>query len=214
MVRERLGPIGRSLAILFLFPVGAAGQFVTPQDLLKEEVPAADHRLAYGPGELQFGELRLPKDAKGPHPVVMLVHGGCWASQLKGQDPRATSMELLRPMAAALATAGFATWNVEYRRTGNPGGGWPGSFEDLSRATDFLRGLAVAYQLDLKRVVVGGHSSGGHLAMWIAGRPKLPASSALYTKDPLPVKAAVNFDGPADPQPSSRSKRRSAACPR
>ena len=129
----------------------------------------------------------------------MLLHGGCWASQLEGHDPRATSMELLRPMAAALATAGFATWNVEYRRTGNPGGGWPGSFEDLSRATDFLRGLAATYPLDLNRVVVGGHSSGGHLAMWIAGRPKLPASSALYTKDPLPVKAAVNFDGPADP---------------
>ena len=105
-----------TLAMLLLLPAVAAGQFVSPLDLLKENVRAADHRISYGPGELHFGELRLPKGAKGPHPVVMLVHGGCWAHQLKGNDPRATSFELLRPMAAALADAGIATWNVEYRR--------------------------------------------------------------------------------------------------
>lgn len=188
-----------TLALLLLLPAVAAGQSVSPLDLLKENVPNADHRINYGPGDLNFGELRLPKSAKGPHPVVMLVHGGCWAHQLKGNDPRATSFELLRPMAAALANAGIATWNVEYRRYGNPGGGWPGSFEDLSRAADFLRTLAPKYGLDLKRILVAGHSSGGHLAMWIAARPKLPAASALYTKDPLPVKAVINLDGPADP---------------
>ena len=174
-------------------------QPVSPLDLLKENVPAADHRISYGPGELHFGELRLPKGAKGPHPVVMLVHGGCWAHELKGNDPRATSFELLRPMAAALAAAGIATWNVEYRRYGNPGGGWTGSFDDLSRATDALRTLAPKHDLDLKRLLVAGHSSGGHLAMWIAARPKLPSASALYTKDPLRVKAVINLDGPADP---------------
>lgn len=188
-----------TFALLFLLPAAALGQSVSPLDLLKEDVPAADHRLSYGPGELQFGELRLPKAAQGPHPVVMLVHGGCWAHQLQGLDARATSLELLRPMAAALAHAGMATWNVEYRRTGNPGGGWPGSFEDLSRATDFLRTLAPKFLLDLKRILVAGHSSGGQLAMWIAARPKLAASSELYTKDPLAVKAVINLDGPADP---------------
>jgi acetyl esterase/lipase len=184
-----------TVALLLL----ALGQSVSPPELLKEDVPAADQRLAYGPGDFHFGELRLPKAAKGSHPVVMLVHGGCWADQLRGHDPRATSFELLRPMAAALADSGMATWNVEYRRSGNPGGGWPGSFEDLSRATDFLRTIAPKYSLDLKRIVVAGHSSGGHLAMWIAARPKLPASSAVHAKDPLPVKAVINLDGPADP---------------
>jgi acetyl esterase/lipase len=188
-----------TLALLFLLPAAALGQSVSPVDLLKEDVPAADYRISYGPDELHFGELRLPKDARGPHPVVMLVHGGCWVHQLPTFDPRATSLDLLRPMAAALATAGIATWNVEYRRYGKPGGGWPGTFEDLSRATDFLRTLAPKHLLDLKRIVVAGHSSGGQLAMWIAARPKLPASSALYTKDPLPVKAVINIDGPADP---------------
>ena len=187
-----------TLALLLLFPP-LLQQPVSPNDLLKEEIPAADRRVSYGPEELNFGELRLPRNTKPPHPVVMLVHGGCWAHQLKGLDPRATSFDLLRPMAAALADAGIATWNVEYRRYGNSGGGWPGSFEDLSRAADFLRTLASEYSLDLKRVVVAGHSSGGHLAMWVAARPKLPPSSALYTKDPLRVKAAVNLDGPADP---------------
>jgi acetyl esterase/lipase len=182
-----------------LLPVVALGQSVAPTDLLKEDVPAADHRIADGSGDLHFGELRLPKDGKGPHPVVMLVHGGCWSRQVGKMDPRATSLELLRPMAAALTNAGVATWNVEYRRLGDAGAGWPGSFEDLSRATDILRTLSPKYSLDLKRIVVAGHSSGGQLAMWIAARPKLAPSSAVYTKDALPVKAVMNLDGPADP---------------
>jgi acetyl esterase/lipase len=170
---------------------------VTPDDLLKEQVGAADQRLAYGAEALQFGELRLPS-GKGPYPVVVLVHGGCWSDHLPGLDPRATAMDLLRPMAAALTSAGMATWNVEYRRNLNPGGGWPGTFQDLSRATDFLRTIAAKYNLDLKRVVVAGHSSGGQLALWLAARPKIPASSALYSENPLPLKGAVDIDGPID----------------
>ena len=130
------------LGLIVLLPVAALGQSVAPTDLLKEDVPAADHRIAYGSGDFQFGELRLPKDGKGPHPVVMLVHGGCWSRQVGKMDRRATSLELLRPMAAALMNAGMATWNVEYRRMGDAGAGWPGSFEDLSHATDILRTLS------------------------------------------------------------------------
>ena len=186
--------------LLALIIASAAGvQPVSAPALLKEDVPQADHRLSYGRGDLQIGELRLPRNGKRPHPVVILVHGGCWAHELPKLDPRAVTLDLLRPMAAALADAGIATWNVEYRRAGDAGGGWPGSFEDLSRATDFLRELAGKHALDLSRVVVAGHSSGGHLALWIAARPKLPPSSVLYSKNPLPVKAVVNLDGPADP---------------
>jgi len=170
---------------------------VTPDDLLKEQVVAADQRLSYGADPLQFGELRLPS-GKGPFPVVVLVHGGCWADHLQGLDPRATTMDLLRPLAAALTGAGFATWNVEYRRNGNPGGGWPGTFQDLSSATDFLRTIAAKYQLDLQRVVAVGHSSGGQLALWLAARGKIAASSAIYTKNPLPLKGAVDIDGPPE----------------
>ena len=176
-----------------------ANQSVSPLQLLDEGVGAADHRLPYSPGELNFGELRLPGTGAGPHPLVILIHGGCWADSLPKLDPRATSMDLLRPMAAALAEAGAATWNVEYRRAGPSGGGWQASFGDLSRAVDFVREIAGKYRLDLNRVVVAGHSSGGHLAMWVGARPRIAATSALYTKDPLRVKAVVNLDGPADP---------------
>jgi acetyl esterase/lipase len=187
------------IAVLLILPALAGAQRVSPDDLLKEDVAAANERISYGPNDLNVGELRLPATSNGRHPVVMLVHGGCWLNQIGKMDPRATSLDLLRPMAASLTAAGYATWNVEYRRLGNPGGGWPGTFEDLSKATDFLRSLAPKHNLDLARVLIAGHSSGGHLAMWIAARPRLPASSPLYAKNPLPVRAVMNLDGPADP---------------
>ena len=196
---DRFFVIRLTFCVVALVAVAAGRQPVTPPQLLTEAVPAADHRIRYGPDELHIGELRLPKNGKPPYPVALLVHGGCWARELPNLDPRAVSFDLLRPMAAALADSGIATWNVEYRRTGDAGGGWPGSFEDLSRAADFLRELAPKHALDLTRVLAAGHSSGGHLAMWLAARPKLPPSSALYSRDPLRVKAAVNLDGLADP---------------
>jgi acetyl esterase/lipase len=170
---------------------------VSMDDLLAEKVAPANQRLTYGSDPLHFGELRLPA-GKGPYPIAILVHGGCWSATLPGLDPRATSYDLLRPMAAALAEAGIATWNIEYRRVGNPGGGWPGTFEDIGRATDFLRTVAAKYQLDLSRVIVAGHSSGGHLAMWLAARGKIPAKNPLHTKDPLPLKGAIDIDGPIE----------------
>ena len=139
----------------------------------------------------------LPKTT-GPHAVAMIIHGGCWVDRLPGMDPRSTSFEPLRPLAAALTSAGIATWNVEYRRAGTPGGGWPGSFDDLARATDFLRTIAPKCDLDLKRVAAVGHSAGGQLALWVAARPKLPPWSAVYTGSALAVQAAVDIDGPPD----------------
>jgi acetyl esterase/lipase len=97
-----------------------------------------------------------------------------------------------------LTSAGIATWNVEYRRLGHSGGGWPGTFQDVAQAADHLRSLAGSHALDLSRVVAIGHSAGGHLAMWLAARPKLPTSSELSSKNPLPLSGAVNLDGPAD----------------
>jgi acetyl esterase/lipase len=107
-------------------------------------------------------------------------------------------MDNMRPMAAALTTAGVATWNIEYRRLGNTGGGWPGTFTDVARAADFLRTLARDNQLDLTRVVSIGHSAGGHFAMWLAARPKLSKTSELYVENPLRLKGVVDLDGPAD----------------
>ena len=101
-------------------------------------VPEGAKRIAYGTGPLQFGELRLPA-GRGPHPVAVIVHGGCWSAKLGNLDDRAVALDLLRPMAAALTAAGIATWNLEYRRLGNEGGGWHGSFQDVARGADHLR---------------------------------------------------------------------------
>jgi len=168
----------------------------SPADLLKMPV-SPGRRIAYGNEPLQFGELRVPA-GKGPYPVVVIVHGGCWVAKLGNLDERAVAFDLLRPLAATLTAAGFATWNVEYRRLGNVGGGWPGTFEDVARGADHLRKIARENRLDLNRVVAMGHSAGGHLALWLAARPKLPKTSELYSKNPLRLKGVVDLDGPGD----------------
>jgi acetyl esterase/lipase len=122
----------------------------------------------YGPGADRFGELWRPGGA-GPWPVVALLHGGFWRAQ--------RTLELLRPLAADLAGRGFAAWNLEFRRVGQPGGGWPGTVEDVAAGLDHLAGLAAREPLDLERLVVAGHSAGGHLALWSAARPGLPAGA-------------------------------------
>lgn len=129
-------------------------------------VPAAT--VPYGPDPEQVGDLLVPGGA-GPHPVVVLVHGGFWRARY--------ARDLMHPLAADLAAAGWASWNVEYRRVGNEGGGWPGTFDDVAAATDHLAALAVDHALDVGRVVAVGHSAGGHLALWLACRPGLPAGA-------------------------------------
>lgn len=149
-----------------------------------------DHRLAYGEAASQFGELRVPA-GRGPHPVVVLIHGGCW------KEPYAVLREL-GPLGDALKAEGVATWNIEYRRLYEPGSGWPGTYLDVGRGLDHLRVIANEYRLDLNRVVVVGHSAGGHLAMWAAARARLPEESRLYVADPLPVRGVINLAGTMD----------------
>lgn len=143
----------------------------------------------YGAGPLQSGELRIP-DGTGPFPVAVTIHGGCWLDRL-GEGS-------ITPLAAALAEAGVATWNLRYRRLGHEGGGWPGTFRDVGAGIDHLRVLAREYPIDLNRVVLVGHSSGAHLAVWAAGRRGLPPNSEIRGDAPLSVGAAVGIDGPMD----------------
>jgi acetyl esterase/lipase len=163
---------------------------MTPQDLQALPSNPPDQRIAYGDDSSNYGELRVPA-GRGPHPVVVLIHGGCFKAAY------ATARDLA-PMGDALKAAGIASWNVEYRRLGQPGGGWPGTYLDVGRAVDHLRAIRGKYDLDLARVVLLGHSAGGHLAMWAAARARLPASSRLYTYAPLPVRGAIDLAGPLD----------------
>jgi len=174
-----------------------AAQDRGPFELATAPVPPGAKRIAYGDDPLQFGELRVPP-AKGPHPVAIVVHGGCWLAKIPSLDARAVAIDNMRPMAAALTEAGIATWNIEYRRLGNDGGGWPGTFQDVARATDFVRTLARDHELDLARLIAVGHSAGGHLALWLAARGRLAPTSDLYVKDPLRLTGVLDLDGPAD----------------
>jgi acetyl esterase/lipase len=130
--------------------------------------PAAPTVEAYGPGPDRFGELWRPA-GEGPWPVAVLLHGGFWRA--------ARTLELMRPLAADLAGRGLAVWNLEYRRVGRPGGGWPGTCEDVAAGLDHLAELAGRAPLDLGRLAVVGHSAGGQLALWSAARAGLPAGA-------------------------------------
>jgi acetyl esterase/lipase len=160
------------------------------EDILDLPTPPADARIPYGSGALSFGDLRLPAGA-GPHPVALVLHGGYWRARY--------DLEHIGHVCAALTGAGLATWSVEYRRLGNPGGGWPGTFLDVAAGADYLRALAGSYPLDLERVVAVGHSAGGQLAAWLAGRRNIPpADSPLHSDDPLPLRGVVALAGVLD----------------
>ncbi len=167
----------------------ARAQNMIYQDIERLPVPPADHRIAYGDDPLQFGELRLP-EGEGPHPVAIIIHGGCWYS--------AYDIKHIGNFAAALTATGVATWTLEYRRIGNPGGGWPGTFEDVAQGADRLRVLARSYPLDLRRVVAVGHSAGGQLALWLAARRHLPRSSLLRSFKPLSLRGVISLAGITD----------------
>jgi acetyl esterase/lipase len=165
---------------------------------------------SYGAGKYQFGELRLPERApeqgaqkaaaeaqqrqrrrQQGYPVVIGIHGGYYRARY--------GLGYFGHVCAALTEAGCATWNIEYRRLGNRGGGWPGTFQDVAAATDYLRTLAAnGYPLDLDRVIAMGHSAGGHLAAWVAGRRRIAQGSPLYCPDPLPIKAVISLAGVLD----------------
>jgi acetyl esterase/lipase len=116
-------------------------------------------RIGYGDAPSQFGELF---DRDEPRGTIVLVHGGAWEER--------TDLSIVRPMARDLHREGYLVWNVEYRRVGERGGGWPGTFDDVGAAIDHLAVLAEDHAVTLDRVVVVGHSAGGTMALWSAGR--------------------------------------------
>ncbi|HXM00405.1 MAG TPA: alpha/beta hydrolase [Rhizomicrobium sp.] len=184
-------------AAVFVLAAGALAASAAPityTELLSRPRPAATVDFSYGREPGQYGELFLPR-GNGPHSVVVMIHGGCWMASLPG-------VELMDYIAGDLQARGFAVWNIEYRRLGAPAGGYPGTFQDVAHGIDALRQLAPKYQLDLKRVVVVGHSAGGHLALWAAARSRLPKTSALYQSDPLPIAGVVSLSGIGDLQAS------------
>lgn len=165
-------------------------QFLSSGDVNQLPSAAPDHQIPYGDDQCQIAYLRLPED-QGPHPVAVIIHGGCWLSKI-------ASFQNTSALSDALRRIGIATWNIEYRLVDNPGGGWPGTFLDVAHATDYLRVVAEMYKLDLERVVVLGHSSGGQLALWVASRHLIPKEHPLYISNPLEVRGVVALGAATD----------------
>ena len=171
-------------------PPAAARPLMTWPDLTKRVHPVADATLRYGSDPLQVIDVWKPA-GPGPHPVVLMVHGGCWQSEIADR-------RLMDWIADDLRRDGIAVWNIDYRGVDRTGGGYPGTFQDVGAAADRLAREAAAYDLDTKRVVAVGHSAGGHLALWLAGRAKLPGGSVLRVPAPLRIAHVVSLGGLPD----------------
>ena len=145
---------------------------MSSEDILSQTPPPADARIAYGNDSQQFFDLRIPQrtadlraeraEEGSAFPLLIFIHGGFWRAKY--------DLRHAGHLCAALTKAGVATVNLEYRRVGNPGGGWPGSLQDIEAARRFLPELAKKHKLDVGRLVVAGHSAGGHLALALAAR--------------------------------------------
>ena len=127
-----------------------------------------------------------------------MIHGGCWQTDIADRT-------LMDWIADDLRHDGIAVWNIDYRGVDRAGGGYPGTFNDTGAAIDALPGIARKYRLDLRQVVAIGHSAGGHLALWAAGRHRLPASSPLHARHPLRIDHVISLGGLPDLEATAAS---------
>lgn len=164
-------------------------RLLTAEDYQRFPQTPPDYSYAYGDHPQQFGELYLPS-AVVWHSVIVLIHGGGYQAVY--------NLKPIGAVARALADQGFAVWNIEYRRK-DTGGGYPRMFLDVARAADYLYSIADLHHLDLDRVIAAGHSAGGHLALWLAARHKLPQSSRLHLEGALPIQGVAALAAVADP---------------
>ena len=178
-----------SLLLFSIFLAGCSDDEMIlekPEKVIERNQPI---RIDYGTDPYQFGELRIP-EGDSLFPVIMIIHGGCWQS--------AYDKTLMDDMADDLTRRGYATWNLEYRRLGNPGGGWPGTFLDIASGLKMLREIRNDYPLNLTKILVTGHSAGGHLALWLGGQSQLPDSAEIKTTGLPDIKGIVSLAGITD----------------
>jgi len=145
---------------------------ISYDELIARPIPRATRRVKYGDGPLHFGDLWLPTDGRGKRATIVFIHGGCWEAEY--------SLDHAGYAADALAREGYVVWVPEYRRLGDDGGGWPGTFDDIAAAVDFVGSLAeLESSIDVTRVILSGHSAGGQLALWAASRRERMQSAVI-----------------------------------
>lgn len=158
--------------------------------ILETDPPRFDARIRYGDDPNHFAEIRFP-NGKGPFPVLFVVHGGFWQSVY--------DLSHIGHLCAALTSKGIITCNIEYRRIGNPGGGWPGTFQDISLATrSIVQTTRSDPRFDHARAAILGHSAGGHLALWLAGSHRISRGPPLYIDEKQAITKAISLAGVSD----------------
>ncbi|HEX9947906.1 MAG TPA: alpha/beta hydrolase [Allosphingosinicella sp.] len=180
-------------------PPSAPPELMKWPALLQRERPEPDATIAYGADQMQKVDLWLPA-GRGPHRTVLMVHGGCWQTEIADR-------RIMNWIADDLRKRGIAVWNIDYRGVDRTGGGYPGTFADAAAAADALRTHSERYKLDIQPLAAVGHSAGGHLALWLAARkaasarsanPLIPRGSPLISADPVPIDTVVSLGGLPD----------------
>ena len=130
--------------------------------------PSPTATISYGADALQIVDLWLPA-GRGPHPVVLMVHGGCWQTEIADR-------RIMNWIADDLGGAASRSGTSTIAASTATGGGYPGTFHDVAAAADALRSHAARYRSRSQRAWSPiGHSAGGHLALWLRRGPAAPA---------------------------------------
>ncbi|WP_104116601.1 alpha/beta hydrolase [Arthrobacter sp. B1805] len=180
-----MNPVGRRFVLALVAAVGAALLAACGVKASTRSLPAPQ-RYRYGDDPSQFADLYLPPEDRRVRDAVVIIHGGYWRSTY--------GAELGEPLALDLVHRGYACWNLEYRRAGD-GGGWPATFDDISAGIDHLAVAAREHGLDFTSITALGHSAGGHLAVWAAGRSGLPAGTPGSGPPTVPLTAVISQAG-------------------
>lgn len=179
--------LGAAVEVHAQVPTSSPGEVLSWGEFQTIERAAPDTVVQWGELPEHFAEVFVPAGT-GPHPVVMLVHGGCWLS--------IADTGYVSHLARAFAAGGWAVWVPEFRRVDMAGGAFPGILDDVRAGLDALPRFAESLALDLDRVVTVGHSSGGHLALWLAGHAAHSGSGAAVGAGAAPAAAPAAVPAP------------------